>query len=195
MSLTGLITDPETWLDEHGDSLYSYALMRVQDTSVAEDLVQETLLGALIAKNRFAGNSSERTWLIGILKHKIVDHLRRAAKAVSYESLEPDEPHELLANFDIYGKWKSDPQQWSEPSNQLERKQLHDVTMSCVNALPEKLRTLFLLREFGGLDTNHLLFALNISSKKNLWVMLSRARERLRECLQQNWFGGTSKKC
>jgi RNA polymerase sigma-70 factor (ECF subfamily) len=73
-------TSPERWLDDHGDALLGYACARVRDRDAAEDLVQETLLAAWRARASFAGKSSERTWLIGILKHKLADHWRRLAR-------------------------------------------------------------------------------------------------------------------
>lgn len=75
--------DPEHWLDAHGDALFRFALRRVQNESTAEDLVQETLLAAWSALERRSGESSERTWLVGILKHKIVDHSTRSASSRS----------------------------------------------------------------------------------------------------------------
>ena len=72
--------DPETWVDQHGDSLYRYALFRVREVQVAEDLVQETLLAALGAKDSFAERSAIRTWLFGILKHKNIDHIRKISR-------------------------------------------------------------------------------------------------------------------
>ena len=81
----GHATDPSVWVDAHGDYLYRYALMRVRDTAVAEDLVQETLLAALQSRHAYAGRSAERTWLTGILKHKLVDHFRRASR-LAYSS-------------------------------------------------------------------------------------------------------------
>ena len=71
------LSNPDTWLDQHGDSLYRFALMRVRNPSTAEDMVQETLLAAWRARSNFAGGSAERTWLIAILKNKIIDYFRR----------------------------------------------------------------------------------------------------------------------
>ena len=102
------INDPETWVDEHGDSLFRYALFRIQNGQVAEDLVQKTFLAALRGKDSFAGRSSVRTWLFGILKHKIIDHIRKISRE------RPKEDIETVANladktFDEQGVWKSQP--------------------------------------------------------------------------------------
>ena len=82
--MTGAGSDPEQWLDQHGDALYAFALLRVQQPAVAEDLVQDTLLAAFSGRERFGGGAQERTWLIGILKHKIIDHLRKSGREESY---------------------------------------------------------------------------------------------------------------
>ena len=95
---------PETWLDRHGDALYKFALMRLRDESAAEEMVQETLLAALQSYEKFAGQSSERTWLIGILKHKIIDHFRRVSRQRQYS---PDEDREFEHDeiFQQSGEW------------------------------------------------------------------------------------------
>ena len=71
------LTNPREWVDRHGDFLYRFAMARVRRADVAEDLVQETLLAAWRGRARFAGRSSERTWLTSILKRKAIDWLRR----------------------------------------------------------------------------------------------------------------------
>ena len=67
---------PDDWVEAHGDYLFNFAIGQLRDASVAEDLVQDTFLAAFKARDRFSGQSSERTWLVGILRHKICDHLR-----------------------------------------------------------------------------------------------------------------------
>ena len=74
---------PETWVDEHADVLFRYALLRVRRSEVAEDLVQETFLAALHGRETYSGKSSVRTWMIGILRHKILDYFRRTAREQS----------------------------------------------------------------------------------------------------------------
>src|SRR5215510_12490677 len=93
--------DPTIWLERHGDYLYRYAMLRLRDSSAAEDVVQETLLAALKSAARFAGASSERTWLVGILKHKISDWFRRQRETT--DSINSDEEF-----FDKDGFWKSE---------------------------------------------------------------------------------------
>src|SRR5689334_5348279 len=97
------------WLDEHGDALYAYALPRVRNADVAEDLVQETLLAAIKAHKNFAGNSAERTWLTGILKHKLIDHLRKSTRQRPLSELDVDVTEEF---FDSRGQWKAASPDW-----------------------------------------------------------------------------------
>lgn len=179
--------NPDNWLEEHGDALYAYALMRVREPSQAEDLVQETLLTAINAVENFKGESTERTWLIGILKHKVIDHLRRSGR--EQPLTEKDEASmDEASYFDETGHWTIKPGDWAEPERSLEQEQFWDTMSNCVEKLPEKLRLLYVLREFDGIETDELLETLSISSKNNLWVMLSRARLQLRDCLEINWF-------
>jgi len=179
--------DPINWLDEHGDALYAFALMRVREPSQAEDLVQETLLAALGTVENFKGESTERTWLTGILKHKVLDHLRRSGREKPLTD-EDEASMEKASMFDETGKWTIKPVDWADPERSLEQEQFWNTMSNCVENLPEKLRTLYILREFDGIETDVLLETLNISSKNNLWVMLSRARLQLRHCLETNWF-------
>jgi len=179
--------DPINWLDEHGNALYAFALMRVREPSQAEDLVQETLLSALGSVENFKGESTERTWLTGILKHKVLDHLRRSGREKPLTD-EDEASMEKVSMFDETGKWTIKPGDWGDPERSLEQEQFWNTMTNCVENLPEKLRTLYILREFDGNETDVLLETLNISSKNNLWVMLSRARLQLRHCLETNWF-------
>ena len=180
--------DPETWLDHHGNALYAYALMRVRDASVAEDLVQDTLLAAIRSVDRFKGESSERTWLIGILKHKVFDHLRRAGRERQLdEGMVPSEGEEAQ-HFDDQGQWRVEVAEWSDPERSLEREEFWQTLQDCVGKLPDRLAILFTLRELDGMDTDTLMETLNISSHNNVWVMLSRVRQRMRQCLETHWF-------
>jgi RNA polymerase sigma-70 factor (ECF subfamily) len=179
--------DPVNWLDEHGDALYAYALMRVREPSLAEDLVQDTLLAAFKAVENFKGESTERTWLTGILKHKVIDHFRRSGRERPLTE-EDEASMEETSFFDETGHWRVKPGDWAEPERSLEQEQFWNAMNNCIEKLPEKLRLLYVLREFDDIETNELLETLKISSKNNLWVMLSRTRLQLRHCLGTNWF-------
>ncbi len=188
--MSGHNSDPEQWLASHGDALYSYALVRVRDSALAEDLVQETLLAALKARERFAGRSSERTWLIGILKHKLIDHLRRSQRQHPVEDIEDEADRRNLdqAVFDERGHWKIPPGEWPHPEAALERTEFWQAFQDCLEALPGRLADLFVLREIQGVDSEEVRKALEISTTNNMWVMLSRTRRRLRQCLERHWF-------
>lgn len=189
----GRATDPSDWVDTHGDYLYRYALVRVRDTAVAEDLVQETLLAALQSRHAYAGRSAERTWLTGILKHKLVDHFRRASRQVHSSQPEGEEfEHDEL--FRSEGQWKDHfdptraPVDWcAGPEELAEQGEFWEVFGKCIAPLPPRVGSAFTLREMEGLSSEEICEALGITVN-NLWVMLHRARMHLRRCLELNWF-------
>ncbi len=180
---------PETWLDDHGDALYGYAMLRVRDAALAEDLVQETLLAALGAQAGFGGRAEPRTWLIGILKNKLVDHLRKWGREESFDATLVDDDT-WAGKFDPTGHWQQTPAHWREPAFLVENAELGAIMTTCIERLPEKYRMLFVLREVDGMGSEELLELLGISTAANLWVMLSRARERLRACVERAWMPG-----
>ncbi len=180
---------PDHWVDQHGDAMFGYAVLRVDSPAVAEDLVQDAMLAALDGRAGFDGRSSERTWLIGILRHKVLDHLRRRGREVPFDTGETD-TEELDSQFDDTGHWQSAPADWLEPGRLLDSARLGVALNDCIDALPDRLRTLFVLRERDGLDTDELITTLGISSRNNVWVMLSRCRERLRHCLERQGIAG-----
>jgi len=180
-------SDPAEWLDRYGDALYRYARLRVHDDYLAEDLVQETLLAAYKTRERFAGNATEKTWLIGILKHKIVDHFRRACRETTQE-INDGVYASADVCFDEQGHWTIDIADWSRPDQALEQAQFWDVLSDCVERLPPRQARLFVLRDLDGLPSDEICQVLDISTTNNLWVMLSRMRLQLRNCLDMNWF-------
>ena len=180
------IDHPESWVDSYGDFLYRFALSRVKDPSVAEDLVQETFLAALRARENFKGHSRGRTWLIAILKHKIVDHIRKKIREPSTDKIETltdkDDP-----DFNEDGKWQMRPGKWAvNPGNLYEQKEFIDVLYHCLAELPERLAEAFIKREMEGLSTDEVCKELGITAT-NSWVMLYRARMSLRRCLENKW--------
>jgi RNA polymerase sigma-70 factor (ECF subfamily) len=180
--------DPEAWVDQYGDYLYRYAISRIHEPAVAEDLVQETLLAALQGKEGFKGRSSEKTWLTGILKYKIIDHIRKKSREQPTDTIElvADTVHE---HFDDKGKWKVGPAKWTvNPTELLKQKQFWKVFYSCLSKLSERLAKAFVLRELDGLSSQEIREILNISAT-NSYVMLYRARMRMRDCLEVNWLG------
>ena len=176
-------------IEEYRPYLMRYALLQLRDATAAEDVVQETLLAALQARTRYAGRSSVKTWLTGILKHKIIDLTRRQMReqVLDHESL-PQEPgmDEFFANDD--GHWVEKPQFWAAPEDELEQKQFLLILQQCMDRLPDKLARIFLMREVQEIDNEEICKELEISTT-NAWVMLYRARMGLRKCLELNWLG------
>ena len=179
--------NPENWLDEHGDVLFRYALVRVRDRDVAEDLVQSTLLAALVSISGFSGRSSIRTWLISILKHKIIDHFRNGAREKQVgegESLD----NLMERSFDRRGHWSKGPAAWAgDPDAMMERTEFWEAFTSCLKALPPRHAAAFSMREIDGLESEAICKNLGIAAT-NLWVMLHRARMGLRDCLEKRYF-------
>ncbi|MGD8717176.1 MAG: sigma-70 family RNA polymerase sigma factor, partial [Desulfobacterales bacterium] len=185
------IDDPEHWVDQYGDYLYRFALSRVKDPSTAEDLVQETLLAALSARNNFQGRSAGRTWFIAILKHKIVDHIRKRVREQASDKVESlsdaTENESFDSHFKDNGTWQIRPSKWAtNPMKIYEQKEFMDVLYSCLGELPERLAKAFMMREIDGLSTVEICKVLSISAT-NSWVMLYRARMWLRRCLENKW--------
>jgi len=183
-------SSPSDWLDRHGDYLYRYALLRVRDTSAAEDLLQETLLAALHSHNRFVGRSSERTWLVGILIHKIIDHYRNVSRAREIwkdeMQLQDYNPFETAGQW--AGHWRADlaPTAWQLDSDTLEKKEFWESLNRCLSELPPRMAMAFTLREIDGLSSEEVCDVLNVS-QNNLGVMLHRARLKLRSSLEAEW--------
>jgi RNA polymerase sigma-70 factor (ECF subfamily) len=169
--------------------LLRFARLQLRDEAAAEDAVQECLLAALTGEQKFAGKSALRTWLTGILRHKIVDHIRRRAREPSLQAVDDDgDERDFDGLFQADGHWAEAPADWGDPQRVLENKRFHDVFEACLEVLPAKTARVFMMREFLGLETSEICKELAMSTT-NCWVVLYRARMRLRECLQLNWFG------
>jgi len=180
--------NPETWVDQYGSALYAYALVRVRKPDLAEEIVQETFLAALKAHKHFQGRASEKTWLTGILKHKIVDHFRKVGRERPLTVIDfEDESMENI--FDSNGKWIDGPSRWSfDPDKSLDQKEFFKTLHNCLEKLPSRLAQVFILREMEGLKSKEICDLMGISPN-NLYVMLYRARLLLRRQLELVWFG------
>ncbi|MDA0749499.1 MAG: sigma-70 family RNA polymerase sigma factor [Verrucomicrobia bacterium] len=178
----------ERWLSQYGDYLYRYALSRVRDASHAEDLIQETLIIALQKIDTFQGRSSEKTWLTGILRYRMLDHYRKQSRdwrfPVAGEGPDggwfDEEGHWNRAINDAGMEWEPDP------SGLLDRKEFMEVLHACIQQLPDKAAAVFVQRELEFEKTSTILEVLNIS-ESNLWVLLHRARNMLKLCIQSKW--------
>lgn len=179
--------DPAQWVNQHGDVLYRFALLRVRDPSSAEELVQETFLAALKATESFREKSSERTWLIGILKHKLVDHIRRTRREIPSDAIDA----EVDAYFNDSGAWTVPPSLAGNPVSHTEQEEIRRRLAECMRALPERLSRAFVLTQVDGVLAAEVCKILGVTAT-NLWVLLHRARLRLRKCLEDGGFGKTA---
>jgi RNA polymerase sigma-70 factor (ECF subfamily) len=177
------------WVEEHGDALYRYARARVAGRELAEDLVQETFLAALQSLDRFQDRSSLRTWLLAILRHKIVDHYRRgeAGRAASWADSPSSCDPAAGQFFTAEGLWAKAPSPWKTPEESLMDDEFRAVLDGCLGGLPRSLAEAFILRELEEVETAELCELLGLSPG-NLRVRLHRARLLLRECLEKRWF-------
>lgn len=177
---------PESWVDDYADYLFNYAVARVSNSEIAKDLVQETFFAGLKSAENFKGNAAERTWLIAILKRKVIDHYRKInskkGKAEikmgysSYEDQEGDWIEERVADpFDQSG------------DAAIENEELGLAIQDCISKLPKKQSLVFKMKTIQGMSTEDICNELNINPS-NLWVMIHRARTSLMGCLNQNWF-------
>lgn len=188
------LSDPEEWVERHGDYLFKYALARLRDPAQAEDVVQETFLAALKGGKAFAGRSAEKSWLVGILKNKICDYYRKVSRETSFTDLEfyaDEERDRFVPGGPFQDAWVHElgPLEWSmEPGASLDREEFWKTFRECSSKMPRNIATVFSLREVDGVESREICAMLNIS-ENNLWVMLHRARMALRRCLETNWFG------
>ncbi|KMP12525.1 hypothetical protein UR09_00195 [Candidatus Nitromaritima sp. SCGC AAA799-A02] len=177
--------DSDQWVDRYGDILYRYTLVRVNHPDTAEEIVQITFLAALEAQKSFEGRASEKSWLFGILKHKILDHYRGLKKQKTFDFLPEDDSdtYDYLPD----GHWKAMPTDWKiDPEKAAENSQLVKALAECLDKLPEKFRRIFVLREIEGLGSEKICNEFNVKPT-NLWVILHRARSQLRKCLETSW--------
>ncbi len=162
-------------------------MARLGDRDVAEDVVQETFLAALGARDRFTGGSTERTWLVGILKNKVVDRIRRAVRDRPSPEI-PDHDAATAAVFDR-GYWRVAPRAWPRPADRVEQdREFREALERCLARLPDRMGLAFRLREADGIETDEICNILEVSAT-NLATLLYRARARLRQCLDRTWRG------
>jgi RNA polymerase sigma-70 factor, ECF subfamily len=178
-------SDPATWLARHGDSLWRFAMSRVRNADTAEELIQETLLAALKARDTFEGRSTERTWLLSILRHKIADRRRKSARSPAPLAEQPLDVLDTM--FDGRGRWKVDPGRWPRnPDQLLDQPEFRADFERCLSRVPAGLAEAFILREVRSLAAETICQTLAITAD-NLWVRLHRARLLLRKCLERRW--------
>ena len=179
------IRSAELWASDYGDSLYRYAMSAVSDPVLADELVQETYLAGIEAIDKFQGKSAVKSWLIGILKHKIADYFisRDTYRWKIHNWRTP--PPGLTRTLTKKGRWINPPGNWPKsPEDEVERKQIAQILADCIDCLPERMGRLYRLREIEGLATKEVCKQMAIS-QTNLWVMMHRARCLLRSCIEK----------
>lgn len=176
---------PATWVDRYSDYLYNYTIVRVNDHEMAQDLISETFLAGLKSEKNFKGEASERTWLISILKRKIIDYYRKINSNKGKAEIRMNYQDE-----NAEGDWLEE--QVSDPYDKtaediMENEELGQAIFNCLNRLPEKQATIFKMKTIDGFDTETICNEYNISPS-NLWVIIHRARKGMAACLEKNWF-------
>ena len=177
---------PERWVDLHADYLFNYTISRINDHDLAKDLVQDTFFAGLKAMASFQGKASERTWLISILKRKIIDHYRKINSAKGKAEVKMN----FYSDGDREGEWIEErvPSDWgTEIEKSIENAELNIVLEKCISDLPEKYAMVFRMKTIQQFDTEEVCKELDITSS-NLWVIIHRARTQLRKCMEENWF-------
>lgn len=173
--------------------MLKFAVLQLSSEELAQDVVQEALLGAAKNAGSFAGRSAWKTWVFAILKNKIADALRQRARNLEDTNYMGDES-EGVDVFDKHGHWKrgEGPESWGDPEAAFKQGQFWEIFETCLHALPEMQARVFMMREFVGLESEEICVELGLSAS-NLHVLLHRARLRLRECLENRWFSPGAK--
>jgi len=180
--------DPSTWIEDYGNYLLNFAMSRVYDQVVAEDLVQETFLSGVKAKDTFLGKSSVKTWLTSILKRKIIDYYRKNSRNKEDKLLDDDNTFQREGI--LKGHWEDGhlPNNWQMKDDAaLETKEFYGILSNCLSKLPQKMAATFTMKELEDYTTDEVCKELDITTS-NLWVLMHRAKVQLRECIEKNWF-------
>lgn len=186
-------------IEQYRDYLYRYALVRLRDEARADDVVQETLLAAFQSASGFAGKSTIKTWLTGILKHKIIDTYRRQSREQVVDGDGDDIERISDESYaDVYFEtntekehWRETPCAWSDPEQSFEQKRFWEVFEQCNQGMSKQASRVFTMRELMGMETEEICKELSITST-NCWVLLYRARMNLRQCLETRWLAGAT---
>ncbi len=179
--------EPHKWLESYGDMMFQYALPRINDSAIAEDIIQDTFLSALKGLSGFKGQASEKNWLFAILKNKIIDHYRKKTTEQAIISM-PDLKTVDCEWFNDEGAWVSNkiPGDWNASDNQAERKEIQKIISWCKDHLKEMQRAVFTLKYLEDLNSDEICKVLNISSS-NYWVLIHRAKLQMRDCVEKYW--------
>lgn len=177
--------NPNKWIERYSDYLFNYTITRVNDREIAKDLVQETFFASLKSMKNFKGEATERTWLISILKRKIIDYYRK----INSNKGKAEVRMNYIAD-DQEGEWLEErvaDEGYLNALETIENSELGDAIYDCLSKLPEKQATVFKMKTILGYETDVICNELNITPS-NLWVIIHRARMQMVECLEKNWF-------
>ncbi|MDH7444833.1 sigma-70 family RNA polymerase sigma factor [Aquimarina sp. 2201CG14-23] len=178
--------DPNSWIDKYSDYLFNYTIVRVDDREIAQDLVQETFFAGLKSMKNFKGEASERTWLISILKRKIIDHYRKINSNKGKAEVRINYVNDGESEGDWLEERVADPFD-QNAENEIENTELGVAIHNCIGKLPEKQARIFKMKTIQGFDTEAICNEFDITAS-NLWVIIHRARTAMAECLEKNWF-------
>lgn len=179
----------ESWVEEYGDLLFRFAYQRTSDRETAEDLVQDTLLSAFKSLDTFKEEASDKTWLMRILRNKIIDHYRKTRTRPSEDEASVKKTTSLTPFFDDSGGWNIEnaPQSWSEtPDVKMEQGELGNALNDCIDQLGGKGAAAFRMKYLDDEESEEICKVLNITSS-NYWVLIHRAKLQLRECMEKSY--------
>ena len=185
-NMTTHVLQPNIWVDQYADYLFNYAVSRVSDAEIAKDLVQETFFAGLKSAKNYKGDAAERTWLIAILKRKVIDHYRKINSNKGKAEVRMTYNTSTEAEGDWLEEQVADPMSILENSD-IENEELGMAIQDCIAKLPKKQSLAFTMKTVQGMSTEDICNDLDINPS-NLWVMIHRARTTLMDCLNQNWF-------
>lgn len=183
----GISVDPTEWVEHYGDYLFRYANARLRDANAAEEVVQDTFLNGIRYLEQYSGRGTERAWLLGILKRKIIDFVRKRNRQQRVGQYEDDhDPTNQL--FDAKGNWNKQTIPWSiAPDQRIESSELWQIVRNCLTHLPQGQADVFTLSVMEGMDSDEICETLSITPS-NLWVRMHRARLGLAKCVGGKWF-------
>jgi RNA polymerase sigma-70 factor (TIGR02943 family) len=179
--------NPGLWVKNHGDYLYNFAYYRVNNKEVSEDIVQDTFIAALKAKDSFRGDSQELTWLLAILKRKVIDYFRKMSSGKEKTITDYSMPFRDEGIYD--GHWLVDrmPKDWStEADSSLNQEEFQSILQLCLSMLPPKWRSVFVLKFMEEISSDEVCKETGCTPS-NFWVIIHRARLKLRECIENKW--------
>lgn len=178
--------NPDNWIDKYADYLFNYAVVRVNNSDIAKDLVQDTFFAGLKSAKNFQGKSTERTWLVSILKRKVIDYYRK----INSKKGKAEVRMNFYNDGENEGSWIEErvPQNWDNKTEKdIENQELKTQLDTCIDNLPEKYALVFRMKTIQEFETEEICKELDITAS-NLWVIIHRARTQLRKCMEDNWF-------